>query len=53
MPIGTFNCSCGFIYARKGPDKLVDDLYRIGRIKAFGGVWKGKLKEINDEKDIA
>ena len=50
VPIGTFNCSCGFIYARKGPDKLVDDLYRIGRIKAFGGVWKGKLKEINDEK---
>ncbi|MGG0293734.1 TnsD family Tn7-like transposition protein [Bacillus pacificus] len=50
MPIGTFNCSCGFIYARKGSDKLVDDLYRIGRIKAFGGVWKEKLKEINGEK---
>ncbi|WP_242282364.1 TnsD family transposase [Bacillus cereus group sp. BfR-BA-01346] len=50
VPIGTFNCSCGFIYARKGPDKLVDDLYRIGRIKAFGGVWKEKLKEINGEK---
>ncbi|MBR9675107.1 transposase [Bacillus cereus] len=50
VPIGTFNCSCGFIYARKGPDKLVDDLYRIGRIKAFGGVWKEKLKEMNGEK---
>lgn len=42
-PIGTFECSCGFIYARKGPDRLYEDKYRIGCIKAFGDVWKAKL----------
>ncbi|WP_170006016.1 TnsD family Tn7-like transposition protein [Bacillus fonticola] len=44
--IGTFECSCGFIYARKGPDRLSEDKYRIGRIKAFGDVWKAKLHEL-------
>jgi hypothetical protein len=49
-PIATFKCFCGFIYARKGPDSSQDDLYRIGRIKAFGDVWKGKLKELEAER---
>lgn len=43
-PIGTFCCSCGFVYARKGPDNNVEDQYRIGRIKAFGHVWRKLLK---------
>ncbi|WP_342540504.1 TnsD family transposase [Heyndrickxia sp. FSL K6-6286] len=45
-PIGTFECSCGFIYARKGPDRLSEDKYRIGRTKAYGDVWKAKLHEL-------
>lgn len=45
-PIGTFQCSCGFIYARKGPDQLNEDKYRIGRVKAFGDTWKGKLQAL-------
>ncbi|MDV2687097.1 TnsD family Tn7-like transposition protein, partial [Alkalihalophilus lindianensis] len=48
-PIGTFECSCGFIYARKGPDRLSEDKYHIGRIKAFGDVWKSKLHELAAE----
>ncbi|HZG10944.1 TnsD family Tn7-like transposition protein [Bacillus sp. BNPI-92] len=48
-PIGTFECSCGFIYARKGPDRLAEDKYRIGRIKSFGDVWKAKLHELATE----
>ncbi|MCD8502295.1 MAG: hypothetical protein LRY71_12315 [Bacillaceae bacterium] len=48
-PIGTFGCSCGFIYSRKGPDRLSEDKYRIGRIKAFGDVWKAKLHELAAE----
>ncbi|MFC0416752.1 TnsD family transposase [Cytobacillus solani] len=48
-PIGTFECSCGFIYARKGPDRLSGDKYRIGRIKVFGDVWNGKLRELKAE----
>jgi len=42
-PIGTFTCSCGFVFARKGPDTSADDKYRVGRIKAFGAVWEQKL----------
>ncbi|WP_072874544.1 TnsD family Tn7-like transposition protein [Alicyclobacillus tolerans] len=45
-PIGTFACSCGFVYARKGPDTHADDKYRIGRIKALGAVWEHKLSEL-------
>lgn len=51
LPVGTFKCSCGFIYSRRGPDTSNEDKYRIGRIKAFGTVWEGKLKKyVEDEK---
>ncbi|WP_335870903.1 TnsD family transposase [Bacillus sp. 2205SS5-2] len=45
-PIGTFECSCGFIYARKGPDRLSKDKYCIGRVKSFGETWKARLSEL-------
>ncbi|MED1679105.1 TnsD family transposase [Bacillus subtilis] len=45
-PIGTFKCTCGFIYARKGPDKSSEDRFRIGRVKQFGHVWQEKLKQL-------
>ncbi|MFT8347316.1 TnsD family transposase [Clostridium saccharoperbutylacetonicum] len=45
-PVGTFKCSCGFIYSRKGPDKTDDDRYRLGRIKCFGDAWERKLNEL-------
>ncbi|WP_071396588.1 TnsD family Tn7-like transposition protein [Bacillus tuaregi] len=48
-PIGTFECSCGFIYSRKGPDKSNEDKYRIGRIKAFGDIWVTKLHSLASE----
>lgn len=43
-PVGTFKCSCGFIYSRKGPDPGQDDRYIIGRIKNFGMIWENKLE---------
>jgi len=46
QPVGTFTCSCGFIYSRKGPDTLEKDRYKIGRIKQFGSTWESKLKEL-------
>nr|WP_071318437.1 TnsD family Tn7-like transposition protein [Anaerobacillus isosaccharinicus]MBA5583999.1 TniQ family protein [Anaerobacillus isosaccharinicus]QOY37584.1 TnsD family transposase [Anaerobacillus isosaccharinicus] len=49
-PIGTFECTCGFVYARKGPDQFANDLYHIGRIKVFGNVWKAKLIELEAEQ---
>lgn len=42
-PVGTFTCSCGFSYSRRGPDKKLEDRHRIGRIKAFGPVWMNRL----------
>jgi hypothetical protein len=43
-PVGTFSCSCGFVYTRKGPDKTEEDELKIGRIKNFGELWENKLK---------
>ncbi|MGR5962533.1 TnsD family Tn7-like transposition protein [Bacillus paranthracis] len=48
--IGTFSCSCGFVYARKGPDMSLDDRFRIGRVKVFGEVWKSKLKQLSKKR---
>ena len=42
-PVGTFRCSCGFVFSRRGPDKNKTDCYRIGTIKDYGQVWKQKL----------
>ncbi|MEF8683258.1 UNVERIFIED_CONTAM: TnsD family transposase [Bacillus cereus] len=46
-PIGTFSCSCGFVYTRKGPDRSLEDRFRIGRVKVFGEVWKSFLKQLS------
>lgn len=46
QPVGSFTCNCGFIYSRRGPDKVEADLYKIGRIKEFGVVWEKKLQEL-------
>jgi len=48
-PIGTFKCSCGFVYSRSGPDMTEDARHKIGRIKAFGSIWEARLKELVEE----
>lgn len=48
-PVGTFMCSCGFTYSRRGPDQLEKDKYYRGRIKSFGPVWIGKLEQCIQE----
>lgn len=50
LPVGTFKCHCGFIYSRKGPDKNLEDRYKIGRIKEFGHVWEDKLRMYLQER---
>lgn len=51
VPVGTFTCKCGFVYSRKGPDKVESDKYKVGRIKSFGEVWEYKLKTyLKEEK---
>jgi len=44
-PIGTFSCSCGFTYARTGPDKSDDDFYKISKIIQFGSEWEASLQQ--------
>lgn len=51
-PVGTFSCSCGFVYARSGPDSSEEDRYRVGRVKEFGQIWEVKLKELL-QKDLS
>lgn len=48
-PVGTFMCSCGFTYSRRGPDRSVEDKFHRGRIKSFGYVWASKLKQCMNE----
>ena len=47
-PVGTFACSCGFIYCRTGPDQTEADTRRIGKIKAVGDLWQQKLRHLVD-----
>jgi hypothetical protein len=49
-PVGTFTCSCGFVYSRRGPDQALGDKVRIGRIKAFGPVWDAKLRSLVEQE---
>lgn len=49
-PIGTFTCSCDFVYSRRGPDVSPEDRYKIGRIKSYGAVWEQKLKMLLGQK---
>jgi len=52
-PIGTFSCKCGFVYARKGPDKRLEDRYRVGRIKQFGDIWNARLLELASNNKLS
>ncbi|KYC88496.1 hypothetical protein B4102_4028 [Heyndrickxia sporothermodurans] len=45
-PVATFGCSCGFTYSRRGPDKVEEDNFKIGRIKQFGHVWESTLYKL-------
>ncbi|MEG0308346.1 MAG: TnsD family transposase [Clostridium sp.] len=50
LPVGTFSCECGFVYSRKGPDRLKSDKYKVGRVKQFGHVWMNQLNNYLKEK---
>jgi hypothetical protein len=45
-PVGTFACSCGFVYSRMGPDEGEGDRYRSSRIESYGLVWKRRLRDL-------
>lgn len=45
-PTGIFECSCGFIYLRNGPDSKENDKYRRDYVRKYGHVWEKKVKEL-------
>ncbi|MBM0744582.1 hypothetical protein JOY44_23735 [Phormidium sp. CLA17] len=51
-PVGTFACSCGFIYCRTGPDQTEADTRRIGKIKAVGDLWQQKLRHLVEVEQL-
>jgi hypothetical protein len=51
-PVGTFECVCGFVYSRTGPDKETEDRYRIGKMKSFGYVWEASLKKLWNDPSL-
>ncbi|MCK8487022.1 TnsD family transposase [Paenibacillus sp. MBLB2552] len=53
LPVGTFKCSCGFVYSRRGPDSEFNDRFKVGRIKQFGDVWEARFNELKVTKDIS
>ncbi|MTI47819.1 MAG: hypothetical protein FH761_08260 [Firmicutes bacterium] len=48
-PVGTFKCSCGFVYSRK----MDTDMHSVGRIKEFGHIWKSKLYQLVDKEELS
>jgi hypothetical protein len=43
---GTFACTCGFSYLRKGPDRSDEDRFQISRYITFGPVWEAALQQL-------
>lgn len=53
QPVGTFICSCGFVFSRRGPDEDEVDRYHYGRVKAFGPIWENKLACLLQDKALS
>ncbi|MBD2340121.1 TniQ family protein [Calothrix sp. FACHB-156] len=43
-PIGKFECQCGFIYSRIGPDISLEDRFRFTKVNSYGFKWNNILK---------
>ncbi|OME19911.1 TnsD family Tn7-like transposition protein [Paenibacillus odorifer] len=45
-PLGTFRCSCGFVYSRIGPDSKNEETYQYTAIVKYGEIWDNSLIEL-------
>lgn len=52
-PVGTFSCSCGFVYSRTGPDTSLEDQFRLSKIKAFGHIWETTLQALWTDESVS
>lgn len=41
---GEFCCACGYVFVRRGPDKCLEDRFRLGKVRQYGAVWDQQLK---------
>jgi hypothetical protein len=48
--MGTFFCSCGFVYIRRGPDLEGLNQEKVSKILEFGDAWKTKLLQLAEKK---
>jgi hypothetical protein len=46
IPVGVFQCDCGFVYQRLGPDKSEKDKFTYNSVREYGKVWEDKLSEL-------
>ena len=45
-PIGYFECDCGFIYQRIGPDESEQDKFTYSYMREYGQIWELKFSEL-------
>ena len=48
-PRGVFSCSCGFTYARVGPDANESDKFSYSIVQAYGESWEALLRALWDD----
>jgi hypothetical protein len=48
----TFSCECGFVYSRMGPDTSSHDLFKVGKIKERGKIWKAALEKLWNDPTV-
>ena len=51
--VGTFTCSCGFIYSTSDKDIPHSNNMSYGKIKSYGNLWENKLKELFANKSLS
>ena len=49
-PRGVFACSCGFVYARVGPDALESDRFTYSIVQSYGPSWETLLRKLWPDK---
>lgn len=50
--LGTFSCSCGFIYSTTDPLLPARERFKFGKVKSFGELWERKLKELAERRKL-
>lgn len=51
-PRGIFSCSCGFTYARVGPDTKESDRFTYSIVQAYGDSWESLLRELWNDMSL-